>query len=51
MNGGAWWAAVRGVTKNQTQLEQLDMHNLYHQYLVYKVALRLNEIMHKILAH
>ena len=51
MDRGTWWATVHRVTKNQTQPEQLRMHNLYYQYLFYKVALRLNEIMHKILAH
>ena len=24
MNGGAWWAIVRGVTKSQTRLKQLS---------------------------
>ena len=51
MDIGTWWATVHRVAKNQTQLEQFSMHNLYYQYLFYKVALRLNEIMHKILAH
>ena len=51
MDIGTWWATVQRVAKNQTQLEQFSMHNLYYQYLFYKVALRLNEIMHKILAH
>ena len=51
MDRGTWWVIVHRVAKNQTQLEQLSMHDLYHQYLFYKVALRLNEIMHKILAH
>ena len=26
MGGGAWWAAVRGVTKSQTRLKRLSMH-------------------------
>ena len=25
---GAWWAAVHGVTKSQTQLKRLRMHSL-----------------------
>ena len=26
MDGGAWWAAVHGVTKSQTQLSDLTCH-------------------------
>ena len=26
MDTGAWWAAVQGVTKNQTQLKRLHTH-------------------------
>ena len=26
MDGGAWWAAVHGVAKNQAQLERLHFH-------------------------
>ena len=26
MDGGAWWAAVHGVTKSQTQLSDLTFH-------------------------
>ena len=26
MDGGAWWAAVRGVAQSQTRLKQLSMH-------------------------
>ena len=27
-NGGAWWAAVHGVTKSQTQLSEFHFHFL-----------------------
>ena len=27
MDGGAWWAAVHGVTKSQTQLSDLTFHS------------------------
>ena len=29
---GAWWAAVHGVTKSQTQLKRLSMHALEKEW-------------------
>ena len=30
MDGGAWWAAVHGVTKSQTQLSDLTLTFQFH---------------------
>ena len=30
MDGGAWWAAVHGVTKSQTQLSDFTFHFHFH---------------------
>ena len=30
MDGGAWWAAVRGVTKSQTRLTSLSLFTFMH---------------------
>ena len=34
MDGGAWWAAVRGVTKSQTQLSDFTLNFIYIHSLV-----------------
>ena len=33
MDRGAWWAAVRGVTKSRTRLKRLSMHALTVQFI------------------
>ena len=34
MEGGAWWAAVYGVTKSQMQLNDLSTHNNDYQFFL-----------------
>ena len=33
MDGGAWWAVVRGVTKSRTRLSDFTRQNHVHSYL------------------
>ena len=35
-DGGAWWAAVYGVTQSRTQLKQLSSSSMYNVYLLDK---------------
>ena len=38
MNGGAWWAAVHGVTLSRTRLKRLSMGYIVHGILQARIA-------------
>ena len=40
MDGGAWWAAVRGVARSQTRLKRLSTHADTHLYCLDQCSLK-----------
>ena len=44
-DGGAWWAAVHGVTQSRTQLKQLSSSSSSKQYLYVYTYFQLQELV------